>query len=49
MVCSIEWVEPRPISIIAMTEAMPMMMPRHVRMERMTFRRKERKAIRKVP
>jgi hypothetical protein len=49
MVCSMEWEEPRPISIMAMTAAMPMMMPRQVKTDRMTFRRKARKAIRRVP
>src|SRR5450759_5692631 len=49
MVCSIEYEDPRPISIMAMTAAMPMMMPRQVRTDRMTFRRKARKAIRRVP
>jgi hypothetical protein len=49
MVCSMEWEEPRPISIIAMTAAMPMMMPKQVSTERMMFRRNARNAIRNVP
>jgi hypothetical protein len=38
MVFSICSEEPLPISIIAMTAPTPMMMPRHVRMDRVTFR-----------
>jgi hypothetical protein len=34
---------------MAITAAMPMMMPRQVKTDRMTFRRKARKAIRRVP
>jgi hypothetical protein len=34
---------------MAMTAAIPMMMPRQVNIERMTLRRSARKAIRKVP
>ena len=39
---------PRPISIIAMTAATPMMMPRQVRAERNTFRRRAMVAVRRV-
>src|SRR5947208_5399595 len=49
MVCSTEEEEPRPISIMAMTAATPMTMPRMVRMERITFRRRACKAMRSVP
>src|SRR5579884_2223485 len=45
---SIDCEDPPPISIIAITAATPMMMPRQVSVERSTFRRKARKAIRKV-
>ncbi len=48
MVCSMEWEEPWPISIMAITAAMPMMMPRHVNTERMIFRRKACKAMCRV-
>src|SRR5690349_22268207 len=48
MACSIERVEPPPISIMAMTAATPMMIPRQVSEERRTFRRKARKAMRRV-
>src|SRR6185312_10999015 len=43
--CSIDREDPPPISIIAMTAATPMMIPRQVSVERMTFRFKERNAI----
>ena len=40
--------DPLPISIIAMTAAIPMTMPRMVRAERVMFRRSARTAIRMV-
>src|SRR5690349_13661448 len=49
MVCSTEEEEPRPISIIAITAATPMTIPRMVRVDRMIFRRRACKAIRCVP
>src|ERR1035437_8543504 len=48
MVWATEEEDPRPISIMAMTAAMPMMIPRQVNTDRMTFRRKACKAIRTV-
>ena len=46
MVCWMECDEPRPISIMAMTAAMPMMMPRQVSTDRMTLRRSACRAVR---
>ena len=40
--------EPRPISTIAITAAMPMMMPSAVSAERITLHRKARNAVRTV-
>ena len=40
--------DPWPISIMAITAAMPMMIPRHVKTERMTFRLRAWRAIRSV-
>ena len=40
--------EPCPISIIAMTAATPIMMPRHVSIERITFRLRACIAVRMV-
>ena len=48
MVWAMEDEDPRPISIMAMTAAMPIMIPRQVNTDRMTFRRSACKAIRTV-
>src|SRR2546423_12330217 len=40
--------EPPPISIIAITAAIPIMIPRQVSTERITFRRSASKAVRKI-
>ncbi len=40
--------EPRPISIMAMTAAMPMMIPRQVSIDRMTLRRSACNAMRRI-
>ena len=40
--------EPWPISVMAMTAATPMMMPSVVSAERMTLRRRARKAVRRM-
>ena len=48
MACWMEREEPPPISIMAMTAAMPMMMPRQVSAERMTLRRSACNAMRAV-
>src|SRR5712671_847101 len=48
MACWMERVEPPPISTIAITAAMPMIMPKQVSAERITLRRSARKAIRNI-
>ena len=48
MVCWMAVEDPLPISIMAMTAATPMMMPRVVNTERMTLRRRACTAIRSV-
>jgi hypothetical protein len=48
MVCWMAAALPLPISIMAMTAAMPITIPRHVRAERNKFRRKSRTAARKL-
>jgi len=48
MLCWIAYEDPCPISIIAMTAAIPMMMPRHVNTDRIAFRRNACSAVRKV-
>ena len=48
MACWMEREEPPPISIIAITAAMPMMIPRQVSAERITLRRSARNAMRAV-
>ena len=45
MVCWMAVDDPRPISIMAMTAATPMMMPSVVRAARMTFRRRPMRAV----
>jgi hypothetical protein len=49
IVCSTDEEEPRPISIMAITAATPMTMPRMVSVERMMFLRSACNAIRSVP
>ncbi len=46
MVCWMALDEPRPISIMAMTDATPMMIPSVVRAARMTLRRRPLSAVR---
>src|SRR4051812_17982389 len=51
MLAMLAWIAdeaPSPISDIAMTAAMPMMIPRHVNAERSTLRRTACKAVRSV-
>ena len=46
IVCAMDWEEPRPISIMAMTAAMPMTIPKIVSADLMTLRRNACNAIR---
>src|SRR5215471_1797591 len=48
MACSIEREEPPPISIIAMTAAIPMIIPRQVSTERIMLRRRACNAVRRI-